>query len=87
MDRIDAERVMLGTKLATPLAILVAHDAGKEIDVWTVNDPVRMSFMIDRGVDGILTDRPERAAEVLRQREELGDLERLLLRFAEFAAR
>jgi hypothetical protein len=43
--------------------------------------------MIDRGVDGILTDYPETVVEVLEQRAELSDLERLVLRFAELASR
>jgi hypothetical protein len=43
--------------------------------------------MIDRGVDGILTDYPEMLVDVLEQRAELTDLERLVLRFAELVSR
>jgi hypothetical protein len=46
-----------------------------------------MSLLIDRGVDGIMTDDPALLVEVLRQRAELSDLERLLLRFSEFVSR
>ena len=87
IERINTGSVMLKSDLATPLAIMDAHDVGKEIHVWTVNDPTRMSFMIDRGVDGILTDYPETLVEVLEQRAELNDLERLVLRFGEFVSR
>jgi glycerophosphoryl diester phosphodiesterase len=87
IERIDTDYLVLNAKLATPLAVMAAHDAGKEILVWTVNDAVRMSFMIDRGVDGILTDYPEVLVEVLEQRAELSDVERLALRFAELVSR
>jgi len=87
IERIDTGHVMLEATLATPLALMAAHDAGKEVHVWTVNDATRMSFMIDRGVDGILTDYPELLVGVLQQRAELTDLERLVLRFAELVSR
>ena len=87
IERIDTGYLMLEANLATPLTIMAAHDAGMEIHVWTVNDATRMSFMIDRGVDGILTDYPETVVEVLEQRAELSDLERLVLRFAEHVSR
>jgi glycerophosphoryl diester phosphodiesterase len=84
IDRLDTRHVMLKASLATTMAVNAAHDADKTIHVWTVNDPTRMSFMIDRGVDGILTDYPETLVRVLDERSELSDFERLLLRFAEF---
>ena len=86
IERINTGYVMLKADLATPLALMAAHDAGMEIHVWTVNDATRMSFMIDRGVDGILTDYPKTLVEVLEQRAELNDLERLVLRFAELVS-
>jgi glycerophosphoryl diester phosphodiesterase len=87
IERIDADALMLKDSLATSLAVLAAHDADMELHAWTVNDTTRMSFMIDRGVDGILTDYPELLVEVLEQRAEMNDLELLLLRFAELVSR
>jgi glycerophosphoryl diester phosphodiesterase len=35
------------------------HCLGLNVNVWTVNDPAAMDRMIDMGVDGIFTDRPD----------------------------
>lgn len=42
-----------------------AHDAGVRAIVWTVNDTDTMHRMLDHGVDGIITDRPDLLREVL----------------------
>jgi glycerophosphoryl diester phosphodiesterase len=36
------------------------------IQVWTVNDRTSMYRLIDAGVDGIVTDYPDKLREVLR---------------------
>ena len=36
-----------------------AHRLGIKVIVWTVNDPAEMAALIDRDVDGIITDRPD----------------------------
>lgn len=42
-------------------SIAEAHAAGLAVIPWTVNDPVDMASLIDLGVDGIITDRPDLA--------------------------
>ncbi len=37
-----------------------ARSLGLKVVVWTVNDPARMETLIDLGVDGIITDYPDR---------------------------
>ena len=67
IHRIDADYLMVEASLATPLAVKAVHDADKQLFVWTVNDGTRMSLLIDRGVDGIMTDDPALAMDVLRK--------------------
>jgi glycerophosphoryl diester phosphodiesterase len=59
-----------------------AHEVGKQVFVWTVNDPISMSRMMSLGVDGIITDEPEMARQVLAEREQLSSVERLLIHTA-----
>ncbi|SLN44135.1 glycerophosphodiester phosphodiesterase [Oceanibacterium hippocampi] len=52
----------------TDAALAEAHEIGLEVVVWTVNDPLDMTLLIERGVDGIITDYPDRLREVMEKR-------------------
>ena len=49
--------------------------------VWTVNDIDTMLAMLELGVDGLITDDPALAAEVIHRTNKLLSAERLMLRF------
>lgn len=45
-----------------------AHEAGLAVHAWTVNEPAEMERLVDMGVDGIMSDRPDLLVEVLGRR-------------------
>jgi glycerophosphoryl diester phosphodiesterase len=52
--------------LVTPALVKQAHNAGLQVVTWTINEPEQMRHLIEAGVDGIMTDYPDRLVEVLR---------------------
>ena len=44
------------------------HEAGAQLHTWTVNEKPDMHRLLDLGVDGIVSDRPDLLNEVLGER-------------------
>ena len=53
--------------------VAAAHAALKHVHVWTINEPAEMHRLLDLGVDGIITDRPDLLGDVLAEREAADD--------------
>lgn len=51
--------------VVTPALLRRAHEAGKQVHVWTIDDAQEMHRLLDLGVDGIVTDRPDTLKDVL----------------------
>lgn len=54
------------TTVVTPRFIEHAHRAGLPVKVWTVDDRHDMRRLITWGVDGLISDRPDVAVEVVQ---------------------
>ena len=80
VTRTSADFLSLNAAQATSSLIRRARAAGKDVAVWTVNDPESMLRMIERGADNIITDDPGLLVRVMRERGVLGKAEILGLR-------
>jgi glycerophosphoryl diester phosphodiesterase len=52
----------------TPELVEQAHAAGIAVIPWTIDDPATMASLIDAGVDGLITDYPDRLRTLLADR-------------------
>lgn len=55
-------------RIVTARTVERFHAAGVEVHVWTVNDPHEMMRLLDLGVDGIVTDRCDLLASLVKTR-------------------
>jgi glycerophosphoryl diester phosphodiesterase len=55
-------------QVLTPKWIAQAHAHNVAIHVWTVDDEADMRRLLEWGVDGIISDRPDRLARILHER-------------------
>jgi len=58
-----------GFTILTPRLLRTARERGLEVHAWTINDADEMRALLDLGIDGIVTDHPERLLEILRETE------------------
>jgi glycerophosphoryl diester phosphodiesterase len=56
---VSANVVDIDYRFTSPQMILSLHRAGIEVWVWTVNAPEIMNCLIEWGIDGIASDRPD----------------------------
>lgn len=60
-----ANAINLHHQLVSPELVQDAHSAGLKVHPWTVNDPQTMKELFAICVDGLITDFPDRAVNVL----------------------
>lgn len=48
--------------------LAAAHRIGRQVHVWTINDPAEMAELLDLGVEGLVSDAIDVAAKVLERR-------------------
>lgn len=63
-----------GLEIVTPAFVEAAHRRGLQVHVWTIDSLEQMRWLIDVGVDGIMTDYPARLVELIRERDLMPEL-------------
>ena len=79
VTRLPGQILSVNQHAATRQFIQQARTAGKEVHVWTLNQAGDMLLMIERGAHNLITDHPDVAVRLLRERAELSDAEKLAL--------
>lgn len=82
--RLDLDLLAVNANRVSRRMVARAHRAGKEVHVWTVNDPDQMLTMIHMGVDNILTSTPDVLVDLLEARAGMTHEQRVLLLVADF---
>jgi len=81
LTRLDADFLAVSQGVLSNALISTLHHQAKKVCVWTIDDRQTMAAMIDRGVDCIITNRPDRLRALLEQHRGLSSIERMLLRY------
>jgi glycerophosphoryl diester phosphodiesterase len=84
ITRLEADFFAVNATFTSRAFIKHVQSRNRQVMVWTVNDPVSMSAMMSKGVDGIITDKPALAAMIRTERAELGTHERIMIQLASF---
>jgi glycerophosphoryl diester phosphodiesterase len=56
-----------GRQVLNPRWVREAHARNVAVHVWTIDEPADMRRLLEWGVDGIITDRPDRLARLLHE--------------------
>jgi glycerophosphoryl diester phosphodiesterase len=67
-DALQVPEVYRNIRLVSRRTVAAAHRRGLAVHVWTVDERADMERLLDLGVDGIMTDRPDVLAQVLAGR-------------------
>lgn len=67
-DVVQVPETWEGRRVVSPRFVRVLKRAGIPVHVWTVDDPDTMDRLLDWGVEGIITDRPDVLGRVLHER-------------------
>jgi len=66
---IGARQVGVRGDLVTPRLLKEARERDLQVVCWTVNHPAHMRLLAEAGVDGIISDYPDRLLELAKRRD------------------
>jgi len=78
LTELKVDFLAVEARMATRRFIRQAHSAGQDVYVWTVNNPAWAFVALSRGVDGLITDKPDGARKVIDRRARMSEPERFL---------
>ena len=85
LTELRADFLAVEARMASRSFVQRAHAVGQDVYIWTVNDPAWMFVAMSRGVDGLITDKPDLARRVIERRAQMSEAQRflaaLLIRF------
>jgi glycerophosphoryl diester phosphodiesterase len=67
-DLFQVPHWLRGRQILRPRFVQAARRAGLPVQVWVVDDPDEMRLLLDWGVSGLISDRPDAAIEVIGAR-------------------
>jgi glycerophosphoryl diester phosphodiesterase len=68
---IGARQLVVRGDLVTPAMIAQIHKKDLQVVCWTVNQPAHMRMLMAAGVDGIMSDYPDRLAAAVKKETEI----------------
>ena len=77
--RLEVDGLSVNVEVLKDRLIRDSRRRGKRLYAWTVDDPRAMTRLIERGVGGLVTNAPEEAIRIRRERAALGDVQRRVI--------
>lgn len=78
LTELKADFLAVEARMASRRFIRRAHRAGQDVYAWTLNDPAWMLVGLSRGVDGLITDKPDVARKVIELRADMSEPQRFM---------
>ena len=78
LTELKVDFLAVEARMASRRFIRRAHGAGQDVYAWTLNDPAWMLVGLSRGVDGLITDKPDVARKVIELRADMSEPQRFM---------
>lgn len=68
MQALQIPEYVGGVQIVTKEFVEAAHERNMKVHVWTVNETAAMERLLENGVDGIMTDYPDRLLNIMQSK-------------------